>query len=77
MGTLVINSAEIGEGVAFALLVHDEESGKLTCISIYGIDGTRRLIAKQEKNALDALEIFGDRAAFFAELVRSMVGRTH
>ena len=55
----------------------DEESGKLTCISIYGIDGTRRLIAEQEKNALDALEIFGDRAAFFAELVRSMVGRTH
>lgn len=55
----------------------DEESGKLTCISIYGIDGTRRLIAKQEKNALDALEIFGDRVAFFAELVRSMVGRTH
>ena len=29
MGTLVINSAEIGEGVAFVLLVHDEESGKL------------------------------------------------
>ena len=55
----------------------DEESGKLTCISIYGIDGTRRLIAEQEQEALEALEIFGERGAFFAELVRSMVGRTH
>ena len=29
MGTLIVHSAEIGEGVAFALLVHDEERGQL------------------------------------------------
>ena len=55
----------------------DAESGKLTCVSVYGIDGTRELIAQQEQKAMDALSVFGSRAAFFAELVHSMVGRTH
>ncbi len=55
----------------------DEESGKLTCVSVYGLQGTRSLIAEQEKNALEAMEIFGERASFFTDLVRNMVGRTH
>ena len=49
-----------------------------TCISIYGVDGTRRLDCRAaSKTRWMRSEIFGDRAAFFAELVRSMVGRTH
>ena len=54
----------------------DADSGKLTCVSAYGIDGTRALVEKQHRDALDALSIFGDRAAFFARLVDSMVNRT-
>ncbi len=69
---VVGNSKAMGKTVG-----KDEESGKLTCVSIYGLDGTRKLIAEQEKNALDALNVFGERAAFFAQLVQSMIGRTN
>ena len=54
----------------------DAESGKLTCISAYGLEGTRALVEKLHREALSALEPFGERAAFFASLVDSMVDRT-
>ena len=54
----------------------DAESGKLTCVSAYGIDGTRALVAKLHHEALDALAMFGDRAGFFTDLVNAMVYRT-
>ena len=54
----------------------DAESGKLTCVSAYGIDGTRALVDRLHRDALDALECFGDRAAFFVDLVDSMTDRT-
>lgn len=55
----------------------DADSGKLTCVSAYGLEGTRQLVAEQHRAALNALGSFGEKAAFFIELVDSMVGRTH
>ena len=55
----------------------DAESGKLTCISAYGVDGTRTLVQRLHGEALDAMARFSDRGAFFRDLVDSMVGRTH
>lgn len=55
----------------------DAEQGKLTMISLYGVEGTRRQIEGQLQNALRALKIFGEKAEFFRELIRSMADRTH
>ena len=54
----------------------DAESGKLTCVSVYGIDGTRALVRRLHDEAVTALEGFGEDAAFFKTLVDSMVDRT-
>ena len=53
----------------------DAESGKLTCVSAYGIEGTRRFVEKLHADAVEALAMFGDRAAFFIRLVDDMVNR--
>ena len=55
----------------------DAASGKLTCVSAYGVDGTRALVEAQHRAAVDALSIFGERASFFVQLVDGMVSRTH
>ena len=54
----------------------DAESGKLTCVSAYGLEGTRARVTQLHSEALDAISRFGDRAAFFRELVDAMVDRT-
>lgn len=54
----------------------DAESGKLTCVSAYGLEGTQARVERCHRDALDALARYGDRAAFFAGLVDSMVDRT-
>lgn len=55
----------------------DEEQGKLTMISLYGVEGTRRQVDEQLQAALRALELFGEKADFFRNLIRSMVDRTN
>jgi len=55
----------------------DQNSGKLTCISAYGIEGTRALVDELCNTALKSLGIFEGRAAFFAKLVHDMVDRTN
>lgn len=64
------DAAELGKSIG-----KDAEAGKLTCISEYGVDGARALVEQKRREALEALEIFGDKAAFFVELVNSMLGR--
>ena len=54
----------------------DAESGKLTCISVYGVEGTRSLVKSLHCEAVDAMKVFGARADFFIDLVNSMVDRT-
>lgn len=53
----------------------DAESGKLTCVSVYGTGGTRALIIELQQEAMDALLPFGDRAAFFQDLLCEMTHR--
>ena len=55
----------------------DAANGKLTCVSAYGIEGTQKLVAEQHRIAVDAIGEFGEDAAFFVELVDSMLKRTH
>ena len=54
----------------------DAESGKLTCVSAYGVEGTRALVERLHAEAMAAIGRFGPRGAFFAQLVDSMVDRT-
>ena len=55
----------------------DAESGKLTCISLYGLDGTRELVKKEWNIARNAISRFGEKAEFFKSLVDNMVDRTY
>lgn len=68
---VVGDAAEVGK-----TLGKDEKSGKLTCISVYGVEKTRARVEGEHRAALEALELFGTRATFFRELVDSMVDRT-
>lgn len=54
----------------------DAASGKLTCISAYGIEGTKKLVSDLYAQAKDAMAEFGDGSRFFVELVQNMVERT-
>ena len=53
----------------------DKASGKLTCVSVYGTGGTRALIIELQQEAMDALAPFGERAAFFQDLLCEMMHR--
>lgn len=55
----------------------DAASGKLTCISAYGVEGTRKLVNELYHQAVEAMAQFGDGADFFVELVKNMVERTN
>ena len=66
------DSAEMGK-----TLGKDAEQGKLTMISLYGVEGTRKIVQQQLEKAMQALEIFGSKADFFRELIKSMVNRTN
>ncbi len=54
----------------------DARSGKLTCVSAYGVEGTRALVRRLHGEALDSIARFGTRADFFKSLVDSMVDRS-
>ena len=54
----------------------DEASGKLTCVSVYGVEGTRRRVDALHREAISAIERFGARGLFFSQLVDAMVERT-
>ena len=55
----------------------DAASGKLTCISAYGVEGTKKLVDELYHQAIDVMAQFGEKAGFFNELVKSMVERTN
>jgi len=55
----------------------DAEQGKLTMISMFGVEGTREKIRQQLSDAEAALAVFGDKADFFRALIASMVDRTN
>ena len=55
----------------------DAEQGKLTMVSLYGVEGTRERVNALLSSAMEALEPFGEKADFFRELVRAMVVRSN
>ena len=68
---VVGTSAEVGK-----TLGKDAESGKLTCVTLEGVEATRARVQALHAEAVDALTCFGDRAAGFKALVDDMVDRT-
>lgn len=54
----------------------DAQTGKLTCVSVFGMEKTRERVKAQHARAVEALAAFGEGAAFLRELVDAMVERT-
>lgn len=55
----------------------DAEEGKLTAVSVYGLDGARETALKLKNEALAALAGFGAEADYFRERLIKMYDRTH
>ena len=53
----------------------DADSGKLTFVTLYGLEGAKAHAAALRKKCENALKIFGERAAFFEELLAQMADR--
>lgn len=53
----------------------DAEEGKLTYVTLYGLEGARKRADALAAEAKDSLAIFGDRAAFFVKLLDDMTHR--
>lgn len=64
------DSAQMGK-----TLGKDAQQGKLTMVSLHGIEKTEEIIQLQLKQAMNALECFGSDADFFRELIRSIINR--
>lgn len=54
----------------------DAEQGKLTMVSMFGVEKTREFVNAEMQKALEAMKTFGSDAAFFKDLVCSMADRT-
>ncbi len=55
----------------------DEESGKLTFVTMYGLEGAREHAKKLEERAGAFISIFGDKAEFFERLLKEMARRVY
>lgn len=53
----------------------DAREKKLTFVSLYGIDASREMAAREVRLAVSALEPFGERAWFLTQFVRSVLER--
>ena len=65
------NEEELGKSVG-----QDEKNEKLTCVSLYGMDESRRMLHKLTEQAVDAISEYGEDAGFFRELVQKLEKRT-
>ncbi len=54
----------------------DEKNNKLTYISLYGMEGSRKRLHELTENAVNAVSEYGRNAFFFRELVRKLENRT-
>ena len=66
------DAAVVGKAVA-----KDAAAGKATLVSLYGLDGARRVLAETQQRALDALKPYGTRAAALGQAVDFMSERQH
>ncbi len=53
----------------------DADSGKLTFVTLYGLEGAKAHAAALRKKCENAQEIFGEKARFFEELLAQMADR--
>ena len=68
---VVGDAAEMGK-----TLGKDAEQGKLTVVSLYGVEGARAQVRMLLERAMTELDPFGPGAQFFRDLIASMVYRT-
>ncbi len=54
----------------------DEESGKVTYVTIHGIDESGKEVSRLSNEAIAMLESMGEDAEFLVELTRSLIHRT-
>lgn len=55
----------------------DAENGKVTYVSLLGLEETRRLAAERTRIALEALDVFGAQADSLRQLARALLTRDH
>ncbi len=55
----------------------DEEGGKVTFVSLLGIDGAEAYLKKVTEEAKEALDIFGESAWFLTALADYLLGRSY
>ena len=65
------DAAEMGK-----TLGKDAEQGKLTVVSLHGVEGARAQVRMLLERAMTELDPFGSGAQFFRDLIASMVDRT-
>ena len=53
----------------------DAAEGKLTYVTLYGLEGAREKADQLAREAADSLDLFGEKAAFFRALLESMTHR--
>ena len=53
----------------------DAETGKLTFVTLYGLDGARERAEKLCGKAKEHIELFGEKAGFFTDLLATMTNR--
>ena len=53
----------------------DAAEGKLTYVTLYGLEGAREKADQLAREAADSLDLFGEKAVFFRALLESMTHR--
>lgn len=69
---------EVGNAEKLGKPIHsDQENGKSTFVTIYGIDYCKKLVAKLTEEAKAALDVFGDDAADLKKLADFLCNRDY
>lgn len=55
----------------------DAKNNKTTYVSLYGLDGAKKMLQNVTHNAINALSAFGEKAWFLRETARFIAERTH
>lgn len=55
----------------------DETEGKLTAVSLMGLDGAMEYAGKLAESAITALDVYGEKADYFRQLTLDMAKRTY
>ena len=53
----------------------DEKNGKVTYVTIYGIEGAKKEVERLSEESIVLLDSFGEKAEFLKELVNYLIDR--